>query len=237
MAQAASGVARWTTRFGVTAVVAFLIGPLLAHLGIVPALAGFVVFDLGGLLGVIATLLGVVALIRGAGSAALSGLIPGGAVAVWFILTASGAGKYPRINDITTNTQQPPQLLHAASLSANHGRDLSYPGESFAQQQRAGYPTLAGLPLPGSPDETYRRVAAAAQQMPTWHVTRDDPGAHALEGTDTTWLFRFQDDFVIDVRPRAGGFIVSLRSTARDGKGDMGTNAKRIESFFAKLKS
>jgi hypothetical protein len=224
MAQTASGVARWTVRLGVAAVVAFLTGPLLAHLGVVPAIVGFMVFDLGGLLGVIAALLGVVALIRGAGGAALAGLIPGGAVAVWFIMTAAGAGKYPRINDITTNTQQPPQLVHAASLSANSGRDMSYPGDSFAQQQRAGYPTLAGLPLPGPPDDVYRRVVTAAQQMPTWHITREDPAAHALEGIDTTWLFRFQDDFVIEVRPR-------------DGKGDIGANAKRIESFFAKLNS
>jgi len=38
------------------------------------------------------------------------------------------------------------------------------------------------------------------------------------------------------VRPRDGGSIVEMRSKSRDGKGDIGANAKRIESFFARLK-
>ncbi|HUI27139.1 MAG TPA: DUF1499 domain-containing protein [Candidatus Kryptonia bacterium] len=237
MAQRASGAARWTVRLGVAAIVAFVVGPLLAHLGVLPALAGFVVFDLGGLLGVIAAITGIVALVRGAGGAALAGLIPAAIVAALFIKAAAGAGNVPRINDITTNTQQAPEFVKAGAQPANAGRDMKYPGESFAQQQRQGYPTLAGLPLSGSPDEVYRRVVATAKQMPTWEITRDDPAAHALEGVDTTWLFRFHDDFVIEVRPRDGGSIVEMRSKSRDGKGDTGTNAKRIEAFFAKLKS
>jgi len=237
MAQRAPGAGRWTVRLGVAAVVAFVSGPVLAHLGIVPALLGFVVFDLGGLLGLIAALAGIVALVRGAGGTALAGLIPAVVVAGVFLKAAAGAGGVPRINDITTNTQQAPEFVQAGSQPANAGRDMKYPGESFAQQQRAGYPTLTGLALPGSPDEVYRRVSATAKQMPTWQITRDDPAAHALEGVDTTWLFRFQDDFVIEVRAREGGSIVEMRSKSRDGKGDTGTNAKRIEAFFAKLKS
>lgn len=237
MAQRASGVTRWTVRLGGAAIVAYIGGPLLAHLGVVPALGGFALFGLGGLLGLIAGVLGLIALARGAGAAALPGLIPGGVVAVWFVVTAAGGRGYPRINDITTNTQQPPQFVQAVSQPANAGRDMSYPGESFAQQQRAGYPTLVGLPMPGAPDEVYHRMVAAAKQMPTWQITRDDPAAHALEGIDTTRLFRFQDDFVIEVRSQNGGSIVEMRSKSRDGKGDIGANAKRIEAFFAQLKS
>ncbi|HVN83907.1 MAG TPA: DUF1499 domain-containing protein [Candidatus Binatia bacterium] len=237
MAQRASGAARWTRRFGVAALVAFVSGPMLAHLGLVRSLVGFVIFDLGGLLGLIATITGLVALVRGAGGAALAGLIPAALVAIVFIKAATGAGGVPRINDITTNTAQPPEFVQAGSQPANVGRDMKYPGEGFARQQRAGYPTLAGLPLPGSPDEVYGRVLAAAKQMPTWQITHDNAAAHSLEGVDTTWLFRFQDDFVIEVRPRDGGSVVEMRSKSRDGKGDTGTNARRIEAFFATLRS
>ena len=113
---------------------------------------------------------------------------------------------------------------------------MAYPGPSFAEQQRAGYPELAPLPMAGSPDDVFKRVEAAARQMPTWQITRRDPAAHALEGVDTTALFQFQDDFVIEVRPQGSGSVVQMRSKSRDGKGDIGANAARINAFFAKLK-
>jgi len=237
MAQRASGAARWTVRLGVAALVAFVVGPFLAHFEIVRALVGLGLFALGGLLGVIAAITGVVAFARGAGRAALVGLIPAAVVAFLFIRAAAGAGGVPRINDITTNTQQAPEFVNAGSQPANAGRDMKYPGESFAQQQREGYPTLTGLPMSNPPDEAYQRVVAAAKAMPTWQITRDDPAAHAIEGIDTTWLFRFHDDFVIEVRPRDGGSVIEMRSKSRDGKGDTGTNARRIEAFFSRLKS
>ena len=234
MAQTASGAARWPLRLGVTAAIAFVAGPLLAHFGIVPAMTGFLLFDLGGLLGIIAVVFGVVAALRG--RAAWTSLAPGIVIAALFVTTAAGAGKYPRINDITTDTQNPPEFVQASSIPANQGRDMKYPGASFAQQQQAGYPDLKGLTLAVPPGDAYQRVLAAAKAMPSWQITRDDRVHLALEGIDSSRLFRFQDDFVIEVRPHDGGSIVEMRSKSRDGKGDIGANAKRIESFFAKLK-
>jgi len=224
----------WATRLGVAAVVAFVMGPILAHLGILPALGGFAVFGLGGLLGIVATVVGIIAAVRGRGVGL--GLVCGALVAVVFLAVASRGGKVPRINDITTDTTNPPQFVAAGSLPRNQGRDMAYPGPSFAEQQRAGYPDLAPLSVAGSPDDVYKRVEAAARQMPTWQITRNDPAAHALEGVDTTALFQFQDDFVIEVRPQGSGSVVQMRSKSRDGKGDIGANAARINAFFAKLK-
>ena len=53
----------------------------------------------------------------------------------------------------------------------------------------------------------------------------------------TSTLFRFHDDFVIQVRPAAETdySLVEMRSKSRDGKGDLGTNYNRIESFFRAL--
>ena len=224
----------WATRLGVAAVVAFVVGPVLAHLGILPALGGFAVFGLGGLLGIVATVVGIIGAVRGGGVGL--GLVCGALVAVVFLAVASRGGKVPRINDITTDTTNPPQFVAAGSLPRNQGRDMAYPGPSFAEQQRAGYPDLAPLSVAGSPDDVYTRVEAAARQMPTWQITRNDPAAHALEGVDTTALFQFQDDFVIEVRPQGSGSVVQMRSKSRDGKGDIGANAARINAFFAKLK-
>lgn len=224
----------WATRLGIGAVVAFVVGPVLAHLGVLPALGGFALFLLGGLLGIIAAVLGLVRMARGGGTSA--GLAVGAVLTVTFLIVAAGGRNVPRINDITTDTANPPQFVAAGALPANQGRDMAYPGPSFAEQQRAGYPELAPLAVAGSPDDVYKRIEAAARQMPTWQITRSDPGAHTLEGVDTTALFQFQDDFVIEVRPQGNGSVVQMRSKSRDGKGDIGANAARINAFFAKLK-
>jgi len=223
----------WATRLGIAAAVGFVAGPLLAHVGVLPALGGFGLFVLGGLLGIIAAVLGIVHLARGGGAGA--GLAVGAVLTITFLIVAAGGRKVPRINDITTDTTNPPQFVAAGSIPANQGRDMNYPGQSFAEQQRAGYPDLAPLQAAAPPDEEFKHVEAAARQMPTWEITRSDSAAHTLEGVDTTKLFHFQDDFVIEVRPQGSGSIVQMRSKSRDGKGDIGANAARIKAFFAKL--
>jgi uncharacterized protein (DUF1499 family) len=113
---------------------------------------------------------------------------------------------------------------------------MAYPGEEFARQQREGYGEIAPLPLALPPAETFKRVAAAARSMNGWVITREDPSALAVEGYDTSRLFRFKDDFVIEIRDSNGQSIVQMRSKSRDGKGDVGANAKRIRTFLARLK-
>ena len=224
---------------GILAVVAFVLGPAIAHFELVAPLVGFGVFALGILLAVIATVLGVIALLRGAPgvrSTALAGLALGILVmAVTVAVARSGSG-VPRINDITTDTENPPQFVSAQTLPQNAGRDMAYPGEEFARQHKEGYPNLAALRLAMPPEAAFSRVQLAARAMETWNITREDAAGRVLEGYDTTPLFRFKDDFVIEVRPADGGSAVQMRSKSRDGKGDVGANAKRIESFFARLK-
>jgi uncharacterized protein (DUF1499 family) len=58
-----------------------------------------------------------------------------------------------------------------------------------------------------------------------------DPAAGTLEANETTRLFHFVDDVVVRVRPSDGGSVVDVRSKSRDGRGDMGVNAKRIRAF------
>jgi uncharacterized protein (DUF1499 family) len=203
-------------------------------------MTGFLIFDLGGILGIVSLVLGLIGLARNSGAArsmALRGAVLGGVIALIFVGLASRSGGVPRINDITTDMDKPPRFVAAQKIPENEDRDLTYPGPSFAEQQRAGYPDLSPLPLAMPPAEAYAKVKAAASTMPTWQITRDDPQAMAIEGVATTWLFRFQDDFVIEVRPDVGGgSLVQMRSKSRDGQGDVGANAARIRAYFAALK-
>lgn len=239
MSEPVSGVPRLAWRLSIVAAAAFLLGPIGAHFGLTRAMTGFLVFDLGGILGLVSLVLGLIGLLRHTGAArstALRGALLGGAVGVVFVLAALGASGVPRINDITTDTEQPPRFVAAAKAPENAERDMTYPGSSFADQQKKAYPDIAPLILPIPQAEAYAKVKQVATVTPNWTITRDEAEVFTLEGTETTRLFRFQDDFVVEVRPEVGGSAVHMRSKSRDGQGDTGTNAARIRAFFAKLK-
>ncbi len=202
-------------------------------------MVGFVILAIGLLDAVTALICGTITLFRGGDGnrgPATGGLIAAGLVVLPVLYSASGGAGLPRINDITTDTANPPQFTQAARLDENKGRDLSYPGESFAAQQREGYGEIKPLALAADPGEAFARVYDVINKIDTWEITLADPGVRKIEGIDTSWLFRFQDDFVIEVRPDgAGGSLVHMRSKSRDGKGDVGANAKRIRTFFARV--
>jgi uncharacterized protein (DUF1499 family) len=227
----------WTARLGTFGLAAAIAGPLCAHSDLVTPLTGFLVMAIGLLLALVSIIAGLIALVRGGGAAAARAMIPGllviGAIAA--VLVTGGGGDHPRINDITTDTERPPELVRAAMLPENLHRDMRYPGEDFARQQREGYPNLAPLKLEMAPDEAYARVVQTARATDGWEITREDPATRTLEGTATSWLFRFRDDFVVEVRPEGQGSMVHMRSKSRDGKGDMGVNAARIRDFLARL--
>ena len=221
--------------FGVVAGILTLVGPLVAYLGLVPPIVGFVLFAGGGILAVVLALGAIVRLVRGRGlnlGGALSLLI--GVVFVGLIVAG---GDHPRINDFTTDTSDPPALTFAATLPGNHGRDLSYPS-AFAAVQQQCCADLRSVQLSVPPAEALERTRRLAEAQPSWRVTHTDATAGTLEAVATSRLFHFQDDIVLRVRPGAdGGSLVDMRSKSRVGQGDMGANAARIRQFMVALRT
>jgi uncharacterized protein (DUF1499 family) len=226
---------RWPQWLVVSSLVLFVAGPLLAHFEIVPALAGFAMFALGGFLAAGASIAGFVTALRGATvrgmRACFGGLVVAG---VFFWLAISGSSA-PRINDVSTSLEAPPELVAAREVPANRGRDLTFP-KPFEQVVRDAYPNLQPLRLPGTPEQVFERALFLARTRPDWRITRVDRETLTFEGEATTKLFRFRDDFVVRVRPAAEGAVLDMRSKSRDGQGDLGANARRIEEFFALLR-
>ena len=64
---ASSSPSRTLDRLGLVAVLALILGPLLAWLRLVPGIVGFATFALGGILALVVTILGVIRAIRGRG--------------------------------------------------------------------------------------------------------------------------------------------------------------------------
>ncbi len=218
---------------GLIAAIAFVVGPLLAWLRVVPPLVGFLLFALGGLLSLVCGIAAVVRAARG------RGVRPGGIVAiatgVAFVVIAVRNAGAPRINDFTTDPADPPVFHHATGLPANVGRDMTYPA-GFAAIQHECCADLRPARIALPPADAFARAGSVAKRMPAWTVTQSDPADGSLEAVATSRLFHFQDDIVIRVRAdgeRASR--VDVRSKSRDGKGDMGVNAARIRAYVAEL--
>ena len=213
--------------------------PAATSLGLVGPRA-FFAFLLGGALGVAALCVGIAALWwtrpsahrHGRGRAVL-GIALGGLVVAAVMAAAGGARDLPRINDITTDVEDPPAFVHAPSLT---GAAMDYDAARFAEPTRRAYADLATLRLPQSPAAAFARVESAARDL-GWEIAHRDPEAGTLEATDTSRIFRFVDDVVVRVRPAGEGCEVDVRSRSRLGRGDMGANAARIRALRTALGS
>jgi uncharacterized protein (DUF1499 family) len=69
-----------------------------------------------------------------------------------------------------------------------------------------------------------------------WEVVGRDAAAGTIEAVDTTKWFGFKDDIAVRVAPDAGGSRIDVRSKSRVGRGDAGTNARRIRAYMERLK-
>ena len=220
------------------------IGVVGAHLGLVPPMTGFLAFLLSFAIAILALLFGLIGLLRTSAPErrpgrpkAVAGLVLGLliAVPVGFTMWRWMSMPYPEINDITTDYENPPAFVKPPELSAD---SMKYDPTKFKQAQKDGYAKLDPLRLDEKPDDAFAKVSAAAHTMPGWVIVYIDPATRTVEGVETSYLFRFRDDFVIQVRPGpdANSSLVEMRSRSRDGTGDFGMNYKRIKAFFAMLK-
>jgi uncharacterized protein (DUF1499 family) len=140
----------------------------------------------------------------------------------------------PPINDITTDTDDPPQFVAILPLRASAPVSARYPGAATAQAQRAGYPDLQPYTSARNPHDAFAAALAAARAM-GWQIIAADEAAGRIEATATTPWFGFTDDVVVRVAPATNGSRVDIRSVSRVGRSDLGANARRIRDYLAAL--
>ena len=235
-------VLAWLAFFdGLLAITLIAVGIIGAHYYIVPPLTGFGLFAFGFLLSIIGSLVGLLAIFltrkperRAGRNRALVGTIICLAIAIPLIVTIVRSSKYPAINDITTDFDNPPEFVFAQKLQP--GRDMKYDKATYADKQQAGYGPISPIKERLEPSAEFERVREVAQKVPTWKITYTDTTKNTLEAVSTSGLFHFEDDIVIQIRPTpAGESLVEMRSKSRDGKGDFGINARRIRRFFDRV--
>ena len=212
-----------------------LLGPALIHARAVSPMFGFQwMFGLGLLEAMAGLAVGLAALYLTRTGAGLGGRgfawvgVGSGLAAVALLVLALRPGAdLPAINDITTDLDDPP---HFAATD----RDMSYPAERFAPQQRAAYPDLEPIRVSSAPDRALLLASETAESL-GWEIVSVDPAAGRLEAREVSRIFRFVDDVVVRVRPAAAGAVIDVRSRSRDGRGDLGVNARRIRAFAAEI--
>ena len=199
---------------------------------------GFVLLRDSAYAGLIAAALSLCGLALGQGRGrllALSGLLVGGfAFAVpwnWQRVAHS----VPPIHDITTDPQNPPLFQAVLPLRKDAANPAEYGGPEIAERQRAAYPDIVPLELSETPDAAFSDALRTAQSL-GWRIVASDPASGRIEATDTTPWFGFKDDIVVRVAPDGPKTRVDVRSVSRVGKGDAGTNARRVRQFLSRLK-
>jgi len=215
-----------------------VLGPLTAYSGALTPIRGFSLVFLAVVIAVVfgIALAGAAAFASATGKAWRPRALRAALVPLLVALPAFVAvnfSKTPTMNDVSTDLVV--RIEFAPDLSAK--RTSSEPGSEerahFDELQRQAYPDLVPIVVALSPDQAFERAKQAAESLPGWQVTSADAATGRIEATDTSKIFHFVDDIVIRVRPDGAGARIDIRSRSRDGRGDMGVNAKRVRAYGA----
>lgn len=141
----------------------------------------------------------------------------------------------PPINDVSTDTQDPPRLVALLALRGEATTEAGYPGGRIARLQQAGYPDIAPVILSVPPAEALTRAEQVAREL-GWNIVVVEPKDGRIEAIAVTPWFGFRDDIVIRVKPASGGSRVDIRSKSRQGLSDLGANARRIRDFQVRMR-
>jgi len=166
---------------------------------------------------------------------AIVGLVIGSAVLGLTLKWKHNLASVPYIHDITTDTENPPHFVAVLPLRAGADNSAAYGGLEIAEQQKKGYPDLKPGFVSRPPVAAYPEALQAAKDM-GWEIVASEPTSLRIEATDTTPWFGFKDDVVVRLSPTPTGSRIDVRSASRVGKSDVGTNARRINAYLARLK-
>jgi uncharacterized protein (DUF1499 family) len=231
--KAATTIPRLALAFAAAQVFVLALGAVAAHFGLSNPLTGFRLALLGIPLALVALVLGLTGLVvarRADGvhkKRALLAIAAGGGFILLVFLRVWSARAYPAINDITTDWEDIPAIRIANQPAAP-------PHPKTIATQRTFYPEIAPAKLAAAPEDALRRAESAAKRL-GWTIVSVDAGSLGLQAQDTSSVFRFVDDIAVRVRKLDSGSVVDVRSRSRDGKGDLGVNARRIRAFVEEL--
>ena len=233
-------LARWTRGLTLTGIVLGATALVLARYDLVPKLAGFGGFVVGGLVALLAVLAGLAAALIGWRTAAPVGgrtwlaLVLALGYAAFIISRPIAAEGLPPIHDMKKELAKH-QAFEKLPLRADN-----LAGVETIENWRALHGEAYGHIRPVTINQPVAAVTARAVKLAEergWTVAAQDPARGHVEATAAVSFIRFYDDVVLRITPTADGRAsrVDMRSVSRIGVSDFGVNARRIEEFLEAL--
>lgn len=142
----------------------------------------------------------------------------------------------PKIHDITTNIAHPPPFVAAAKLRKPDDHPVDYEGPEIGAEQKKAYPDIEAVLTKVPKDKAFVAASQTVVSMGL-EIIDTNPGEGRIEAVDTSLLYGFKDDMVVQVQETPEGTRIDVRSMSRVGRSDLGMNAKRIRTFLAQLRS
>lgn len=139
--------------------------------------------------------------------------------------------RLPPINDITTDTSNPPAFLVLDDSRPGAKNSLVYGGAKVAATQQQQFPDIAPIQSDKSAADAFAKALSIAKES-GWEIVAEDADAWRFEATATTAVYAFKDDIVVVVTALDSGSRVDIRSVSRVGRSDRGVNAARIKAFI-----
>ena len=156
-----------------------------------------------------------------------------------FAISAYRAYVHPELNDISTDTLDPPRFSDA-SRDRRAGMNPFAPiTAEAARLQAERYPEVVGRRYDMPVDRVGNAVLALVERR-GWHVDRKpevelSSPEITIEAIATTVLLAFPADVAIRLTDEGASTYVDMRSASRYGKRDFGDNAARIDDFLDEL--
>lgn len=237
-----SKFAGWSRWLGVLSVPVLVIAALARHVGLIDPPSTIGAVALGSGMGGLAVILAVAALIGiwrdgrlGLGDA-VTGLVPGLIASAPLAFTAWAVLAYPRLNDISTDSADPPLFLVDTRAGLFAANSINPPPTVEREAQQGAYPDIASRRFPLAPALLFEAARLTVKAFGWRVISEAPPGAEAhigiIQAEVLTRVFALPDDVVIRVMPDPYGARMDIRSASRYGAHDLGTNAQRIRKFF-----
>ena len=244
-----SDAALWCRRLAIFALLVGGVGVALTRARMVDVPAGLAVLASAIVLDLIALLLAGAACVsmwrtaRRGVSLVIVGTTLAAALLAWPSWLAVQALRLPLLNDVSTDTLDPPAFSRSrVAVAVRNGRVPPTTPAEYASLQRVAYPDVQPILVELDAEEAFAIALKAAQNRGWLIVDRNAPstgrsGLGHIDAVDRTLVMGMPEDITIRVKPLAGQTKIDVRSTSRYGRNDFGGNAKRIVAFSQELQA
>jgi hypothetical protein len=240
-----SRLADWSAYLAALSLPVLIIAAIGHRMRALDAVPTYAVLALGFSLAALAVIAAVAAFMaiwrdgRKGGGAAARGLIVG---LVVLAMPAIGAWKvvsYPRLNDISTDLEDPPEFRFAVLDRTPADEPVGPLNAEEIAVHKDAYPDIVSRHYPVSTARVYQEARAMVDgrgwQILSAREPSEEDETGSIEAVAVTTFFAFRQDVAIRIVPDGDGSLVDMRSAARNGAHDLGADAERVRRFFADL--